>query len=558
MHRAATAVMIVLLTLGVISAGAALAHEGHDHGKKPTAQSLTAAPRLTLQSELYQLVAVFKDGDLKVFVDRTADNAPVTDAKISFTIGDAAIDAKLAPDGTYTAEAGPLRKAWQYEVIATISGPSGDDLLIGSLIIPANQDDALQQVRRTDRVFLASFPAWSYALGLFIGGLILGVLLRGGRKTSATAVIILALAVALPVTQAHAHEGHNHGDDKDKKAASNAALTGDVPRRLEDGALFVPKATQRLLAVRTAIVKTSSVQPGLRLIGRIIADPNRSGLVQSVNGGRISVVAGGLPKLGQAVKKGEILAEIEPPIATGDYSDLAERSGEIDQQIALAEAKISRFERLIASNAVAQASLDDAKVELDGLKRRKATIKNTQREREVLRAPVDGVIATATAVPGQVVEARDVLFQVIAPSSFWVEALAFDPRNADGITGGHALLEGGKPLKLTFQGKGRALQQHATQLQFSVETAENLSIGLPVTVLAQRDKTVTGKVLPREAVVRGANGETLVFEHLEPERFMPRLVRIEPVDGQSVLVLGGIEEGARVVVRAAELLNQVR
>ncbi|MDX2264764.1 MAG: efflux RND transporter periplasmic adaptor subunit [Hyphomicrobiales bacterium] len=552
--RIAFALMAVGTSLAC--SGIVDAHEGHDHGEKPAALLQTAVPRLVLQSEVCQLVAVLQEGHLKIFLDRTVDNAPVTDAKISLTIGDVSLDAKQAPDGTYLIEGGPLRKAGPYEVIATISGPSGDDLLIGSLIIPGSQGDVRPQARQTDGMWLASFPAWSYALGFFLGGIFLGLVLRGGWKTSAAAVTILAFTVAIPVTPIFAHEGHDHGDDK--KAASTTALMGDVPRRLEDGSLFVPKPTQRLLDVRTAVVKTSSVQPGLRLIGRIIADPNRSGLVQSVNGGRISAPAGGLPKLGQTVKKGEVLAEIEPPIATGDYSDLAERSGEIDQQIALAEAKIARFERLIASNAVAQASLDDAKVELDGLKRRKATIKNTQREREVLRAPVDGVIATATAVPGQVVEARDVLFQVIAPSSFWVEALAFDPRNAEGITGGYAVLEGGKPLKLMFQGKGRALQQHATQLQFAVETAENLSVGLPATVLAQRDKTVTGKVLPREAVVRGPNGETLVFEHLEPERFMPRLVRIEPVDGQSVLVIGGVDEGTRVVVRSAEMLNQVR
>ncbi len=535
----------ILLFAALMSAQgykSANAHEGHDHGPQTAALPESTAPRLALQSEAHQLVAILKDGDLTIFLDRTADNAPVTDAKISIAIGDATFEAKPRADGIYILEGVPFGKAGEYEIVATISATSGDDLLIGSLAIP--EADSTATPGKSDDAktpSFASIPGWSYALGVFVAGVLAGLLLRGGRKTAvAGAFLLICAATLIP------------------PSASAASLTGEIPRRLEDGSLFVPKPTQRLLEVRTATVKTTSVQPGLRLIGRIIADPNRSGLVQSVNGGRISAPSGGLPKLGQTVKKGEVLAEVEPPIATGDYSDLAERSGEIDQQIALAEAKIGRFERLITTNAVAQSSLDDAKVELEGLKRRKSAIRSTQREREVLRAPVDGVISATSAVPGQVVEARDVLFQVIAPSSFWVEALAFDPRNADGITGGHAVLEGGKPLKLTFQGKGRALQQHATQLQFSVETAENLSIGLPVTVLAQRDKTVTGKVLPREAVVRGANGETLVFEHLEPERFIPRLVRIEPVDGQSVLVLGGIDEGARIVVRSAEMLNQVR
>ncbi len=549
--RAGRVAFAAIALITSLSAPAA-AHEGHDHAETPTALPQAASPKLVLQSETYQFVAVLKDGDLTIFLDRTADNAPVADATISLGIGDAQLAARPGPGGTYVVEGGPLRTPGRYEIIASITGVVGDDLLIGTLTIPEVRTEGAS-ADRPNAFRLAGLPAWSYGLGLFIGGLILGLLLRGGYKPAAAAIVLILGALLAP-PPASAHEGHDHGAD----AASPAALVGDVPRRLEDGSLFIPKPTQRLLEVRTAIVTSASVQPGVSFIGRVIADPNRSGLVQSINGGRIFAPEGGLSRLGQAVVKGQILAEVEPPLARGDYSDLAERSGEIDQQIALAEAKLRRYEQLIATNAVAQAQLDDARVELDGLQRRRASLKSTQREREVLRAPVAGIIASTRMVAGQVVEARDVLFHIIDPAGFWVEALAFDPRNAEAITGGHAVLEDGRILKLALEGKGRALQQHAIQLQFSVEGPADLSLGMPVTVLAQRDRTITGKVVPKDGVVRGANGETLVFEHLEPERFMPRLVRTEPVDGERVLILAGIEEGARIVVRSAEILNQVR
>ncbi len=155
----------------LIGPGLAQAHEGHDHGAKPVAQAPTAAPRLVLQSETYQFVAILKDGDLKIFLDLTADNSPVTNAALSLSIGDATLDAKPTADGAYLVEGGPLRKAGQYEVIATISGPSGDDLLIGSLVIPGLQGDVRPQAQQTNGVWLASFPLWSYALGLFLGGI---------------------------------------------------------------------------------------------------------------------------------------------------------------------------------------------------------------------------------------------------------------------------------------------------------------------------------------------------------------------------------------------------
>lgn len=531
------------------------AHEGHDHGESPApAAAGTVKPRLALQSELYQLVAVPQGSALRIFLDRRADNAPVTEAELSLTVGEVAIKAKPTDDGTFLAEGGPFGKPGSYEIVASIKAAPGEDLLIGSLEIPAPPQ--VQPVGRPEGAFAELVPDWAWAVLAFIAGLTLGALLRGGRLIGTPVLLIGAGLLAGVPTPAEAHEGHDHGAEQQPAAA--VAVTGDRPRRLADGSLFVPKPTQRLLEVRTTAVAEKTVRPALRLIGRIIPDPAHSGLVQSINGGRIVAPGGGLPRLGQTIAEGEVLAEIEPPLATGDYSSLAERSGELDQQIALTEAKIQRFEQLIGTNAVAKAQLDDAKVEVEGLKRRRAALRTTQREREVLRAPVAGVIASANAVAGQVVEARDLLFQVLDPHRFWVEALAFDPRNAEGITGGHAVLEDGATVALIFQGKGRALQQHAAQLQFAVEGSASLTVGQPVTVLAQREAAIVGQILPKEAVVRGPGGEWLVFEHVAPERFMPRLVRVEPVDGESVLAVAGLKAGMQAVTRAAELLNQIR
>ena len=39
---------------------------------------------------------------------------------------------------------------------------------------------------------------------------------------------------------------------------------------------------------------------------------------------------------------------------------------------------------------------------------------------------------------------------------------------------------------------------------------------------------------------------------------MPREVRVEPLDGERVLIVSGVEPGKRVVTQGAELLNQIR
>jgi len=76
--------------------------------------------------------------------------------------------------------------------------------------------------------------------------------------------------------------------------------------------------------------------------------------------------------------------------------------------------------------------------------------------------------------------------------------------------------------------------------------------------LAPTGEETHGLAVPRTAVLRGPNGHTILFEHTAAERFEPRIIRVEPLDAERVLVLDGIAAGKRVVVQGAELLNHVR
>jgi hypothetical protein len=85
-----------------------------------------------------------------------------------------------------------------------------------------------------------------------------------------------------------------------------------------------------------------------------------------------------------------------------------------------------------------------------------------------------------------------------------------------------------------------------------------LNAGAPVTVTAANGEPVTGMILPRAALAQAPNGQTVVFSHKEPEIFVPRAVRVESFDAENVLVMGGLTEGEKIVIRNAPLLNQVR
>jgi cobalt-zinc-cadmium efflux system membrane fusion protein len=259
------------------------------------------------------------------------------------------------------------------------------------------------------------------------------------------------------------------------------------------------------------------------------------------------------------VKKGDLLARIEPTLPQADRTTILEKLGEVEQMVALAEARLRRTRILVDKQVAPQSQLIDAEAEIEGLRRRRQVLLEIRVEPEALRAPTSGVIASARVVPGQVVQAQDVLFQIVDPASVWVEALVYGEIDPAALGYATATAPGRAPFKLRFQGFSHALQQHASVVQFVVEDPPpNLGIGMPVSVIAASGEPVTAMIVPKDAVVRSANGEAMVWRHKEAELFEPRPVRVTPFDASRVIIAAGVAKGDRVVVRGSDLVNQVR
>jgi RND family efflux transporter MFP subunit len=546
----------------LLSVAPLAAHEGHDHGALPAPVATAGSPRVALHSDAYELVGILRGDRLTLFLDRYAGNAPVTDAGLVVTIGTGAdVAATPTPEGTYVVASDRLVGAGPLELVFAITHPGGDDLLIGTLERPAAPAAGAPAASGHASAQAASVviagrpvPVLYLAMGAALAvGLLLGATLRRSLPALSLTGLVLVLLIA-GTGLASAHEGHDHGE-----TAKVAPPAGDTPRRLADGSVFAPKPTQRLLEIRTQVTKTEEARKTLALVGRVIADPNRSGQVQSITGGRIVAPESGLPRLGQIVRRGEILATVEQAVPQADRTTIAERVGEIEQQIAMVEAKLKRS-RSLAERAIApQSQVIDFEIELAGLMRRREIVGRIRIEPELLRAPLDGVVSAVRVVAGQVVGSQDVLFQIVDPAGMWVEALSYGDVDLSQLDGASALLPGGKPLSLSFRGTGRALQQQATLVHFAVEDPPaTVAIGQPVRVTARNGASVSGIILPRDAVVRGGNGEALVWRHTDPERFEPRPVRTEPFDATRLVIRSGVAPGERIVVRGAEHLNQIR
>src|SRR5262245_9440661 len=335
----------------LLVAGPAPAHEGHDHAPAPAAGGAPASPRVVATSEKYQLVGIVEGEVLVVYLDRMEDNAPVTAATIEVSLNGEPFKAELQEkSATYEVTAPVLRKAGSHEVLVTLAEGGGHDLLVGTLRIPPPAAEAGTGQARVRRFFTGTLGALSGGRGVtaFAGLLLLvaaagGALLSGRRKLLILPAAILGLILASAVVWAH--DGHDHGPDL-------SASAGNSPSRRPDGSLFVPKPTQRLLEIRTTVAKVETRPRTVRFHGRIVPNPNRSGVVQSTLQGRYEAPDGGVPPLGTRVKTGDLLGRVSPSFASIDSSDMAQTLGTLDQEIAIARRKLARQEQLLASNVV--------------------------------------------------------------------------------------------------------------------------------------------------------------------------------------------------------------
>ncbi|HWV44282.1 efflux RND transporter periplasmic adaptor subunit, partial [Pseudorhodoplanes sp.] len=279
--------------------------------------------------------------------------------------------------------------------------------------------------------------------------------------------------------------------------------------------------------------------------------------VQTAVGGVLSPPPGGFPRLGTPVKEGEVLAYVTPPIAAIDVSDMRQKQGELDQQIAIVQRRLARQESLVGSGAVARTTVEDTRLELAGLKDRRAALDTIRNDPVPLVATVSGIIADGTPITGQIAQSNAVLFHIVTPEKLWVEALSFDA--VSGNARASAKTGNGTALALTFRGSGLADRSQSIPVHYSIDgPAKGLRAGQFVTVFTETGEQRSGIAVPRTAVVRAANGQDFVYEHTSAERFEPRAVRIEPLDAERALIAAGVEPGKRVVVQGAELLDHVR
>lgn len=370
-----------------------------------------------------------------------------------------------------------------------------------------------------------------------------------------TTALILALSAAVA---AHAAPGA-HGPNGEHLDAASSQPSVSGLARLPDGSVNVPMLAQRRLGIRTQMALESQAAATVELPARVISDPNAGGRVQTTIGGKVEPGPQGLPFAGRPVRRGDVLAVIvhhaEPLALASQQAQLAELRG----ARAVAEQRVQRLKGL--EGTVPRKEIDAAVTELDSLKARERAIGASVGAKEQLVAPLSGVIARADVIAGQVVEPKDVLFEVVDPTRVMVEATTPDPALASRLSA--ASLKAVPDVRLEFIGAARSLRDGVLPVTFRATSEDKsqalpLAVGQPVTVVADLDQEVKGFVLPAQAITRNPANEPVVWIKAGAERYIPQPVQYRALDANRIVVTQGLGADNRVVVQGASLIAQIR
>lgn len=149
------------------------AGDGHDHGEAATASTGPALPRFAAVSDVFELVGVLNGKQITLYLDRAADNSPVTEAQIELDVGGKKFKAAKQGSDEFEVVLPEAPKPGVLPITATVTAGADSDLLAGELDI--------HEAAHADEV--THSHSWKEYAGWAAGGIAaLAVLLTVGRR----------------------------------------------------------------------------------------------------------------------------------------------------------------------------------------------------------------------------------------------------------------------------------------------------------------------------------------------------------------------------------------
>jgi len=326
--------------------------------------------------------------------------------------------------------------------------------------------------------------------------------------------------------------------------------TSDLP----PGTVSIPPEKQQLIGVEYGTVESRAMTASIRAAARVTLDETRIAKVQSKLEGWIDQVF--VDFTGKAVKAGDPLLTIYSPeaLATQQEYLLALKARGMAHEGAMEQMGAST-ERLVAAARKRLELWDIGDAQIAQIERTGETLKNL-----TLVSPVSGFVMERNAFPRQRVTTDTALYTVADLSSVWVMADVFEYEAAGVKLRQPATLKFDYLPGRVFRGKvsyilpqvDPATRTLKVRLQF-----DNPGFALKPDMYGEVQLETGGKrklVVPETAVLNSGDRQ-VVFLDRGDGRFEPRAVKIGAQTGGRIEILGGLQEGDRVVTSGNFLID---
>jgi cobalt-zinc-cadmium efflux system membrane fusion protein len=330
----------------------------------------------------------------------------------------------------------------------------------------------------------------------------------------------------------------------------------------------------RSAEIRTLRVSKEAFSPRLSVVALLEPDPHHVARVGARAAGRVVSID---VALGERVRKGQPLAEVET-VETHEvaskYLTAAARAKEandvLERQRQLVKERVGAVQdlRRAESNAdAANAALREAEEHLRflGLSNQAVAEVRTGNsragERSIVRAPIDGRVASLSASLGQVVAGTEDVLTIVNSDQLWATLRIYE-RDLAGVTVGSTVelkvpSYPDRTFRATLELVGEVVDPttHTVEARAKLRNPEGiLKPGMTATAgiaLKSSDATLW---LPIEAV-QPRGSDRVVFLRVKERRFEPRRVNVGVERNGFVAVTSGLAEGTEVVVHGAWALR---
>ncbi len=376
------------------------------------------------------------------------------------------------------------------------------------------------------------------------------------RTRVAAAMIAAATAIALSCGKRDAlpiapgEPAAAHSDEPEHQG---------IPKRIHLTKEVIAAAKLKWAPARKEILAAT-----LTLAGEVVADPDKSARIASPVAGRLEEVK---IKEGASVKKGDVLAIVRVPelgkvhaALAGTLSRARAARADADRLRGLYEKGIRAEQEYFDAKAKAEALEADARGLSTQLSSMGAAGSSSAPFLLPLRAPLDGVVLSRTAVVGQPITTEETLASIADLSEVWFVARIFEKDLSRLTVGSAAEVQLNAHPSDRFVGTIEAIGRQIDPIARTVTArirlvnrGETLRIGLfgnARVVIASDTAKAPVLVVPRGAVTE-VSGKPVVFVRHADDDFEVHEVVLGQTGVGKVEIASGLREGEDVVIDGA-------